>query len=207
MKPSFSSFSCELEKIGGPTLAELVATRMGGSSEHKYRSHKSGLKSKTAEVRPYQQKTQWSCSAACLKAVLDHHGIKKPELECIHAVGARKNKGAETTQIVDAAKAMGYDAYEKSFSSMEEALSLVNRGYPIICDIQSFKHKGKGHYVVLAGGDAETVHIMDPNAPELGNVRLLPTDDFEGRWWDRWMKPPHDLMVRWGVVVMPRKSE
>jgi ABC-type bacteriocin/lantibiotic exporter with double-glycine peptidase domain len=156
---------------------------------------------KIALVQAYQQKTQWTCSAACLKAVLAHWGTDVPELTCIEAIGARKGRGAETTQIVEAARKLGFDALEMSFDSIAQAKALTDQNIPIICDIQSFNHPGKGHYVVLTKVDEE-VYLMDPNTP--GNMRTISVEEMEQRWWDRWMAPPHHVQSHWGIIVAPQ---
>ena len=157
-------------------------------------------KEKTAEayVDAYQQKEKWSCSAACLKSVMDYYDVTISEEECIKRIGTKPNKGAETTQIVDAAKELGFDSYEKSLS-IEEAKKLLDDGIPIICDIQSFTKKGSGHYVVLCDIDDTYCYIMDPNVE--GNTRKLTVEDFVSRWHDRAMAPPHEPMIRWGVII------
>lgn len=156
-----------------------------------------------AEVKPHQQETQWTCSAACLKSVLTFYGIPTSERKCGVYIKVRKNKGAETTDIVNAAKAMGYDSYEKSFT-IDEARDLTDKGIPIICDIQSFTKPGAGHYVVLVGIEGDRVYLMDPNTK--GNSRTISLTEFRDRWFDHEMKPPHKLMKHWGVVVKNPKS-
>jgi predicted double-glycine peptidase len=158
---------------------------------------------KLAKVEPYQQKTQYSCSAACLKSVLQHWGEGRfAEHEIMHEIGVHEKRGAEVDQITEAAKRMGFYAYDKSFSSLDEAQELTDSGVPIIADIQSFTSPGKGHYVVITAIDKENVTLMDPNVD--GNTRIISKREMEDRWWDRRMKAPHNLMVRWGVVVIPR---
>jgi predicted double-glycine peptidase len=156
---------------------------------------------KTAEVMPYQQKTQWSCSASCFKAVAAHHGLRIPELVAINLVGAVPGRGAETTQIAEAARKVGFQAFEYSFDSIDQARHLLDQDLPIICDIQSFNNPGKGHYVVMVSADEQRVQLMDPNTP--GNWRVISRADMNARWWDRAMAPPHQLMWRWGVVIVP----
>lgn len=160
---------------------------------------------KTAEVYPYQQKTQWTCSAACLKAVLNHWGLSVPELQVIQAVGARPGRGAECDQIAAAARQFGFSAFEYSFESIDHAKVLLDQDIPIICDIQSFNNPGKGHYVVMVSADERRVQLMDPNAP--GNWRVISRAEMEARWWDRAMAPPHQLMPKWGIVVVPNEEE
>ena len=167
-------------------------------------------KEKTAQVDAYQQEEEWSCSAATLTAAIGHLGDKITEKEAIEAVGTKKGRGAETTDIVEGAKKLGYEAYEKSFRTMEEAKKVLKGGHPIIADVQSFNYPGKGHYVLIAGyHPGKGFIIMDPNTKSktaVDNWRLLSTRELTDRWWDRAMAPPHNLMIRWGVVVS-KKAE
>lgn len=168
---------------------------------HERRARREG-KEKHAQVDAYQQKTDWTCSAACLKAVMAHWGKDVPELLVIQAIGAKKGRGAETTQIVEAAKKFGFDSFEMGFDSMEQAqhfMGMFDQNVPLICDIQSFNHPGKGHYVVLTSLDEHRAELMDPNTP--GNQRSLSVEEMEERWWDRWMAPPHEVQERWAIVI------
>ncbi len=161
--------------------------------------------SKEAQVYPYQQKTQWTCSAACLKAVMNHWGKSFPELTVIQAVGAQPGRGAETDQIAKAARQFGFTAFEYSFKSLEQARVLLDQDIPIICDIQSFNNPGKGHYVVMTSMDEKRVELMDPNTR--GNWRVISHAEMNARWWDRAMAPPHDLMWKWGIIVLPSEVD
>lgn len=160
--------------------------------------------SKEAQVYAYQQRTQWTCSAACLKAVMNHWGLSVPELYVVQAVGAQPGRGAETDQIAAAARQFGFAAFEYSFKSLDQAKVLLDQDIPIICDIQSFNNPGKGHYVVLVSIDDQRVQLMDPNTR--GNWRIISRAEMNARWWDRAMAPPHDLMWKWGIVVIPQED-
>jgi predicted double-glycine peptidase len=161
---------------------------------------------KLAQVQPYQQKTQYSCSAACLKAVLEHWGADRyAEHEIMHAIGVRDKGGAEVDQITEGAKKLGFEAYDKCFESMEAAKAITDQDTPIIADFQSFNNPGKGHYVVITKIDDDVVHLMDPNTD--GNTRVITRAECEQRWWDRTMAAPHKLMPKWGVVVTPAGAE
>lgn len=155
---------------------------------------------KLAQVSPYQQKTQWTCSAACLKAVLEHWGTRLPELLVIEAIGAKKGRGAECDEIAAAARKLGFLAFEYSFDSLDQAQVLLNQDIPIICDIQSFNNPGKGHYAVMTSA-SDMVELMDPNTP--GNRRSISREEMDQRWWDRAMAPPHNLMPKHGIIVVP----
>ena len=163
--------------------------------------------SKFAQVEPYQQESQWTCSAACLRAVLLHHGEDWPENVLVPLIGAKPKRGAECDEIAEAARLIGLMAFEYSFESLDQARVLLDQGLPIICDIQSFKHPGKGHYVVMTAIDEGGVHLMDPNAPEESNSRVISPEEMDGRWWDHAMAPPHELMSKWGIIVVPTEGE
>ena len=159
---------------------------------------------KLAQVGTHQQETEWTCSAACLRAALLHLGFDLPEADLAAAIGARKDRGAETSDIVAAANKIGFQAWEQSFQSLDEAKATLKNGIPIIADIQSFNHPGKGHYVLLAGFNDQGFMMMDPNTKgktALPNWRLIPSEQLEEIWWDRAMAPPHQLMPKWGVMV------
>lgn len=165
---------------------------------------------KLAAVGTHQQETEWTCSAACLRAALLHIGYDLPEADLAAAIGARESRGAETTDIVAAASKLGLEAWEQSFQSLDEAKATLKNGIPIIADIQSFNHPGKGHYVLLAGFNESGFMMMDPNTKgktSLPNWRLIPADQLEEIWWDRAMAAPHQLMPKWGVMVTERLSK
>lgn len=166
---------------------------------------------KVAKVSAYQQETEWSCSAATLKAAAMHWGVDLTEKVVIKAVGARKGRGAETDEIVAGAKKLGFESWEKSFKDLSEAKAMLKRGVPIIADFQSFNHPGKGHYVLIVGfKPGKGFIIMDPNTKgktAVDNWRILSEAEMEKKWWDRAMAPPHKLMSKWGVMIMPKQKE
>lgn len=189
----------ELEHVDNKELATEIA--MDHLTEDPAYYDKLSLIEKIAQVSPYQQATQWTCSAACLKAVLGHYNHDIPEELAVQAIGAREGRGAECDEVMRGAHKFGFDAFEFSFDSLEQAKWLLDQDIPIIADIQSFNHPGKGHYVVITSIDNQGVHLMDPNTP--GNQRTISHEEMEERWWDRAMAPPHDPMVKWGIVILP----
>jgi ABC-type bacteriocin/lantibiotic exporter with double-glycine peptidase domain len=156
---------------------------------------------KISEVIPYQQKTQHTCSAASLHAVLKHHGVTVPEATLAALIGTNKH-GAELYQIVGAAKALGFDAKQVEFRRFSHCLPYLANDVPLICDVQSWTRPGSGHYCVLAGVDDGMCDIMDPNVK--GNWRRVPQKDFDGWWWDHCNVYPGRVLRRAAVVVEPR---
>lgn len=194
------SFSDELEKIANGDMLQYFSDHPQKLKEKQERDRRKEELKKEAQVNPYQQKTQWTCSAACLKAVLEHWGTRLPELIVIDAIGTKKGRGAECDEIAAAARKFGFLAFEHSFDSIDQAKILLDQDIPIICDIQSFNNPGKGHYVVMTAAD-NMVNLMDPNTP--GNQRTISREEMDERWWDRAMRPPHKLMAKWGIIVIP----
>lgn len=158
-----------------------------------------GMK-KQAQVQPYQQETQWSCSAACLKAVLAHYGVEVPETLAIQAIGTREGRGAEVDEIPMGARKLGFEAFDYEFESLAQAKFLLDHDIPIIADVQSFNYPGKGHYVIIGAMDETHVFLMDPNTP--GNTRTLTWEEMDNQWWDARMANG-ERVNKWGAVVLP----
>ncbi len=191
--------------FGGPTkLANGDMLQYFLDHPQKRREYEARQKAKlekTAQVLPYQQRQQWSCSAGCFKAVLGHFGIPIDEDLAIQVIGTKPGRGAEVDEIAAGARKLGLDAFDYSFDSLEQAQVVLEQDIPIICDIQSFNHPGKGHYIVLVKLQDGRALIMDPNTP--GNMRVLTEAELNARWWDRTMAPPHNIVPKWGVVILP----
>jgi ABC-type bacteriocin/lantibiotic exporter with double-glycine peptidase domain len=156
---------------------------------------------KLAKVRPHQQETQRTCSAACLRAVLLHHGKDIPESVLSKAIGVA-HYGAELYQIVGTARALGFRAKQVEFESMEAAFKYLRKDLPLICDVQSWTKKGSGHYVVLVSESGGRVNIMDPNVE--GNWRTMSGGDFDKRWWDGDNVYRGRVLRRPAVIIEPR---
>jgi ABC-type bacteriocin/lantibiotic exporter with double-glycine peptidase domain len=156
---------------------------------------------KLARVKPYQQETQQSCSAACLHSVLLHHGMEVPEDLLRKAIAVGRH-GAELYQIVGAARALGMKARQVEFKQLGDAIELVQKDIPLICDVQSWTKPGSGHYVVLASVGSGRAEVMDPNVK--GNWRSMPVKEFDDRWWDGDNVFRHKILKRAAVVIEPR---
>ncbi len=190
---------------GDISRSHLTTTVARFDKEASARIHSARLELiKIARVGTHQQETEWTCSAACLRAALMHIGYDLPEADLAAVIGASQNRGAETSEIVAAAQNLGLESWEQSFPSLVEAKECLKKGIPIIADIQSFNNPGKGHYVLLSGFTEQGFMMMDPNTKgktALPNWRIIPEEKLEEIWWDRAMAAPHQLMPKWGVMV------
>lgn len=156
---------------------------------------------KTAEIKPLQQLRDFSCSAASLRAVLQHYGLEKSEEELIELIGAQPKRGAEWDQIVRAAEKLGFEAKAKSLS-IPELEQYLKEGIPLIANVKSYTKAYSGHWLVLAGLKNDMVQIMDPNIK--GNWREEKWEKFLPRFWDWSMYDKDKILHRWCVIVLPK---
>lgn len=143
-------------------------------------------------VQPYQQKTDYTCSAACLLAVARHYGVVLDEPNLTRLIGALPEIGATCEQVVEAARHLWMPAAAPHFASLTATMPYLARGVPIIANVTSFTRPGSGHFVVLIAIDDRGVDLMDPNVT--GNRRCLTYQEMDRRWQVR--------SQRQGVVVL-----
>lgn len=156
-----------------------------------------------ANVPLHQQEKKTTCSAACLKMVLNKYGLEKSEKELEQLIEVGKS-GAEGNQIRDAAKKLGFKAEWKQLS-LKEAINLLEKDIPIIADCKSWNYPGKFHWVVLEDIDLKNnkVEIADPNTK--GNKRSISLKELDERWKTKHMHTHKDL-TRAGVVIYPTEK-
>jgi ABC-type bacteriocin/lantibiotic exporter with double-glycine peptidase domain len=154
---------------------------------------------KTAEVKPTQQSTLYTCGPTCLKVVLSHYGKDYKEKYLEDLIGAKPNRGCEVDEITEAAKKLGFNAFDRSLT-LDECKKYLDKDIPIIADVQSFNYQGREHYVVIYKYENDNWHIMDPNTK--GNQRILNTKELEERWWGRRMSN-NEIIKKWGCIVSP----
>lgn len=152
---------------------------------------------KIAKIKNYQQLSQSNCSAACLKTVLAHFNFKITEEQAAKLIGVREGIGAEVDEITEAAKKLGFNAFDRSLT-IDECKKYLDKDIPIIADVQSFNYKGREHYVVIYKYENDNWYIMDPNTK--GNQRILNTKELEERWWGRRMSDG-TIIKKWGCIV------
>jgi ABC-type bacteriocin/lantibiotic exporter with double-glycine peptidase domain len=145
------------------------------------------------QVEPYQQSTEYNCAAATSHAVMKHWGFHVSEAQLARLIGVKPEVGATTTQIVDTARDLGFDAKQRRFRSVDELKALTDQDVPVIANVESFTRPPDGHFVVATDVN-DDVELMDPNTP--GNRRVLSRRAFDKRWHRR---------GRIGVVIRPRR--
>jgi ABC-type bacteriocin/lantibiotic exporter with double-glycine peptidase domain len=131
------------------------------------------------QLKFYKQERENSCSAACLRMMLDYYGIVESE-----SVLCKKMKlkpfGIHPLAIIECAHSYGLQAYflERDFSKVVE---YVNRGMPIIVNLlYETEEIVSIHSVVVHKATDSDVQFFDP---EFG-AKSLPKENFIGLWSD-----------------------
>jgi predicted double-glycine peptidase len=166
-----------------------------------------------APVPRVQQQTRYTCGPACLRAVIGHWtGRNVPEEKLASVAHANPTHGTSEADLVQAARAIGFEAYSQLFATPEELRGYTRRGAPVICVVESWNVPNAHHWIVVEAVEDDeddgtpTVQVMDPHPPTgRGNRRSLRQADFTPRWWHWegawfWRRKVPGL----GVVVMPK---
>lgn len=147
------------------------------------------------QVEPYQQSTKYNCAAATSHAVLKHWGLNISEARLARLIGVDPERGANSTQVIEAIHKLGLDAEVRGFQSIDELKALTDQDVPVIANVVSFTRPPDGHFVVVTDV-GRTVTLMDPNTPS--NRRVLSRAAFDARWRPR---------GRTGVVIRRRRPQ
>jgi ABC-type bacteriocin/lantibiotic exporter with double-glycine peptidase domain len=159
-------------------------------------------------VPAVKQVTDFSCGAAATLSVLrlwrtasyadtaetDLHGA----LETTDAQGTEPEPMEEYLRVAAQLKA----EYRHGDVTLAQLLAAVDRGEPPIVDLQAWRDRDRpwretwdaGHYVVLAGYDAERLYVMDPSVLTPGAYAYLPIEELEERWHD--LAGPHEVPLQ-----------
>ena len=148
-----------------------------------------------------RQATTYSCAAAALQSVLFYWQVYDGgETGLYPALETTPKDGTEPPKILEVAKSYGLEASLREHWTVPELREALKRGETVILDIQAWRETGSstpwkddwedGHYVVLAGMDAENVYLMDPSSA--GAYAFMPLAELEDRW--------HDYEDRHGAV-------
>lgn len=161
-------------------------------------------KDRRLNVKPADQETGY-CGPTSLKMVLRFYGDDHGQKELARLSHATHEDGAPGEQIVSAAKKLGYKAWLRDDSDIEDLKDLVDKGIPVIVDWFS---KDMGHYSVVTKIDRKkkTITIQDP---EIARSRTMDLDDFVNVWFDYDSEKPDDdeFIVGRMIVVEPKKEQ
>ena len=160
----------------------------------------------TGFVPPTQQNSPWTCGPASLRAVLDHYGCDMEESDVAVAVGNRPIVGVQAAGIVAGARSLGFLATAFPMRDVAALELFMHAGIPVLVVVDSFTAPGQhSHWCVVTGAGEGKVELMDPNAPELGNKRLITAADFDAKWYHYRRNEAGERVLerRLAVIVAP----
>jgi ABC-type bacteriocin/lantibiotic exporter with double-glycine peptidase domain len=144
------------------------------------------------EIEPFQQSTEYTCSAAVSHAVFKHWGYDIDEVTLAYLLKVDPINGASAARVAALARDLGFQAVSRNFGTINQLKRITDQGVPVILRVLSWKHPGQYHFVIVTSIDDFGVSVMDPNVE--GNRRRLTHEEL----WERWSPD------RIGVVIMPQ---
>ena len=209
LKPKYSHDKLHMKPAGQKLLARLVAEGLQQAAGATAMADSGGDTAVVGAVSPTQQATPWTCGSACLRAVMKHYGCDADEETVATIVGSVPVFGVQAPGLVAGARKLGYRAEAVALKDVDALKPFIAAGVPVIVTVNSFTKPGKQfHWCVVVSvgpgeGGIEQVVLMDPNAPELGNRRVLSAADFDARWWHyRWDEHDQRVLERRPVVIV-----
>ena len=127
--------------------------------------------------RLHKQEKSYSCTAACLRMVLEHYGIKEDE-KTLRIKSKTKFYGTHPLNVVGCANSYGLRASVSSLT-LNKLQEFINQNFPVIANILKFADdEFYVHSVVVYRIEKAIVYLLDPEDGE----RRLSTDLFERLW-------------------------
>ncbi|MCK5473798.1 MAG: C39 family peptidase [Candidatus Aenigmarchaeota archaeon] len=130
------------------------------------------------KIKPFKQ-TKGYCGPASLKMLLSYYGIDKSEDYLAKLVGASRETGCGEDGLMDAGKKLGFKAYSKVESSIEELKELIEKGIPVM--VAWFSPEENGHYSLVIGFEKNKIVMNDPH---FGKEIKMDIKQFLIRWFD-----------------------
>jgi ABC-type bacteriocin/lantibiotic exporter with double-glycine peptidase domain len=114
-----------------------------------------------------QQTNDYGCSEACVKALLQYHGIKKI------SSFASPIDGAAPRTIENVLRINGYNVVAGNMD-WNAVKYYLRRGIPVITCYDS-------HYVILVGTEKRSIIMMNPLYSDYQKISIK---SFKDTWWD-----------------------
>lgn len=140
----------------------------------------------------YKQDTHYTCGPASLQMVLQFFDFRMSEEE-IAKLARTSHTGTAHSDLVCAARDLGFHCYVNADAHLEEVKYFLNLGLPVIVNYTEPSNED-GHYSVAVGYSRKKIFLHDPwNGPSFS----LSQDEFLRRWHDDTGRATH----RWLLVV------
>ncbi len=155
-------------------------------------------------VPAVEQQTGWTCGPASLKAVARLYGRDVGgEPAYIALCHATPEDGTPPERLVRAARALGLVCEPREGMSLAELEREIILGHPVVICFQAwgspewYAVDESGHWAVVKGRDATTIHLEDP-ADDSGEPVKVSKQDLLRRWHDK--SGDGRRFVRFGIV-------
>lgn len=185
-----------------PALAEAVARTAAETAAWLAGVPRPALPAGALPLPLVRQATPYSCGAAAMQSVFMYWGVYDGgESGLYERLQTTEKDGTDPRRMAEAAREMGLDAELVEGMSVADLRARLARGETVVLDIQAWAdadptpddwsdNTEDGHYVVLAGLDAENAYVMDPSVA--GAYGWFPLSELATRW--------HDYEDRGGVL-------
>ncbi|MCX6706217.1 MAG: C39 family peptidase [Candidatus Woesebacteria bacterium] len=148
------------------------------------------------------KQTKGFCGPFAVKAILDYYGVKKTIEEIAELIHATHDYGCDPKDIVEGIKKIGFKAFYKKNSSIEEVKKYVDAGVPVI--VEWFSPEDNGHYTPVVGFEDDEILLADSL---LGDIRRLNIKQFMFRWFELDKYPPEkaeNFSLREIIIIYPK---
>ena len=141
-----------------------------------------------------RQKTKFTCGPAALKITLEYFGLSASEKYIAKLSKTTETKGTDPQDLVETAKKLGFEAYQKERLTLDEVKNLIKKGIPIIANYQYAPQFGEGHYAVIIGFSKDNFVLSDPGATE--GYQVVSIKEFMKNWFEL-----EDETYRQGIII------
>lgn len=146
----------------------------------------------------FQQETDYTCGAACLRMILAASDRPHSEAELAKLLDSQPKVGVDNSQLCEVARKLGYEVLAKDHGTITEVQQLLDADYAIIANFMGFTEE-VGHFALVLAIENDQVVLHDPwNGPEF----RVGKDDFVNRWHNTSGDRPH-----WFVALRPLPEE
>lgn len=152
------------------------------------------------KLKPFEQ-SRGLCGPTSLRSVFQYFGIKKTEREIAKLAGATVVKGTSLRGMINAARKLGFKAWNKDMASFDDINKLLERKIPVIVE---WFHNDDGHYSVIVGLTKKHVVLMNPR---FGTFDKIDRATFKRIWFDfhgYYLKSKKDAIIRRMIVIEPQ---
>ena len=145
-------------------------------------------------IGTHRQNHPYTCGPAAAKIVMDYLRYPVSESHLVRRCKTFPRTGTEPTNIVAAARSMGFFAQEKRRMSVNSVKRFIRNGVPVIANYQSSPEYGEGHYAVIIGFSRSHFVLSDPASDQ--GYEQIPIIEFMKQWYEL-----EDKTVRQGIMI------